>query len=119
ELFGQPSLADACFPKDYRGASASAQCFAERFAQRGQLLLSVDQRRMIGRAEESCARLTCSRSRLCPAWARRADGPAAGDDLTIDAPRFFGWLYPKLPMQGAHARLVLTQRVPEAPLPSI
>jgi hypothetical protein len=117
ELFGQPSLADARLPQDYRGASASAQCSAEGFAQRGELFLSVDQRRMTGRAEESGARFMWSR--LSPALARRDDGPAAGNDLTIDAPRFFRWLYPKLPMQGAHARLVLTQRVPEAPLPSI
>src|SRR2546425_9291919 len=119
ELFGQPSLADARLPQDDRGASASAQCFAERFAQRGELLLSVDQRRMTGRAEESGARFMWSRPRLSPALARRDDGPAAGNDLTINAPRLFGWLYPKLPMQGAHACLVLTQRVPEAPLPSI
>ncbi len=119
ELFGQPSLADARLPQDHRGPSASVQCSAERFAQRGELLLSVDQRRMISGAEESCARFMWSRPRLSPASARRDNGPAAGNDLTINAPRLFGWLYPKLPMQGAHACLVLTQRVPEAPLPSI
>jgi len=74
---------------------------------------------MTGRAEESGAGFMWSRPRLRPALARRDDGPAAGHDLTLDAPRFFGWLYPKLPMQGAYARLVLSQRVPEAPLPSI
>src|SRR5207245_7942498 len=109
ELFGQPSLADARLPQDYRGASASAQCFTKRFAQRGELLLSVDQRRMTGRAEESGARLTCCRSRLSPAWARRDDGPAAGNDLTIDAARFFGWLSTEFSRQGALTSVILTQ----------
>ena len=46
-------------------------------------------------------------------------GPAAGNDLAIDAPRLFGWVHPELLTQDVHACLVLAQRVPEAPLPGV
>src|SRR5215831_10825618 len=107
ELFGQPSLADARLTQDYRGSAVSAQCSAERFTQHGELLLSVDQRRMTGRAEESRARYLSFRSRRGSNRARRDDGPAAGNDLAIDPPRFFGRLDTELSAQHVHTRLIL------------
>jgi hypothetical protein len=48
ELFGEPRLADAGLPQDDRRPATSAQCSAERFTQRRELLLSVDQWRLTG-----------------------------------------------------------------------
>src|SRR6266545_3790570 len=87
--------------------------------QQGELLLSVDQRQMTRRAQESPAGFLSLRPRLRPNLVRRDKGPAAGNDLAIDAPRLFGWVHPELLTQDVHARLVLAQRVPEAPLPGV
>src|SRR5262249_19777911 len=43
ELFGQPGFADAGLAQDYDGPAPSAQCSAERFMKRGELLVSIDQ----------------------------------------------------------------------------
>src|SRR5262245_11962396 len=116
ELFGQPSLADARLAEDYRGSAASAQRVAERFVEHGQRLLSVDQRRMTCSSEKSLDRSVSFRSRRGSNLARRDDRPAARNDLTIDAPRFFGRLDTELSAQHVHARLILAQRVSETPL---
>src|SRR5215475_9663970 len=59
------------------------------------------------------------RSRLRPSPLRRDNGPAAGNDLAISAPRLLGRLYPELAAQDAHACLVLPERISEAPLTGI
>jgi hypothetical protein len=59
--------------------------------------------------------------RPCPSASvvRRHHGAPARDYLPVDAARLFGWLYPELAAQDAHACLVLTQRIPETPLASV
>src|SRR5262249_42160321 len=102
--------------EDDRGSAASAQCLAERFVEHGELLLSVDQRRMTCSSEKSLARSVSFRSRRGSNLARRDDRPAAGNDLAIDAPCFFGRLDPEFSAEYVHARLILAQRVSETPL---
>src|SRR5262249_17101972 len=117
--FGEPGLTDAGLAQDYRGPAASAQGSTKRLIQQGELLLSVDQRRMAGCAEESTLRFKSCQPRPSFNLVRRDNGPAAGDHLAIGAPRLFGWVYPELATQDVHARLILAQRVPEAPLPGV
>src|SRR5262245_3405657 len=112
ELFGEPRLADAGLPQDDRCPPTSAHCSAEGFTQRGELLLSVDQWRLTGRAQEAAGRLMSLRLRPSARFVRRHNGSPARDNLPIDAPRLFGWIYPELAAQDAHACLVLTQRIP-------
>src|SRR5262249_17648857 len=119
ELFGEPRLTDAGLAQNHRGPAASAQGSAKRLIQQGEVLLSVDQRWMAGCAEESALRFKSSRLRPGPNLMRRDNWPAAGNDLAIGAPRLFGWVHPELSTQDVHACLVLTQRVPQAPLPRV
>src|SRR5262249_56957985 len=94
EFFGQRSLADARLAQDYRGPAPSPQCSAQRFTQNGELLLSVDQRRMTARAELACGSFLRARPRLSPALAGGGDRAAAGDDLARDTPRLLGRVPP-------------------------
>src|SRR5262245_19343797 len=119
ELFGEPGLADAGLAQNHRGPAASAQGSAKRLIQQGELLLSVDQRQLTRCAQGPPAPRLSLRPRLRSNLVRRDKGPAAGNDLAIDAPRLFGWVHPELLTQDVHAGLVLAQRVPEAALPRV
>src|SRR5262249_38478134 len=119
ELFGEPGLTDAGLAQNHRGPTTSAQGSAKRLIQQGELLLSVDQRRMAGGAEESALRFKSSRLRPSSNLMRRDNGPAGGTVLAWGAPLLFGGVPPGLSTQAVHAGLVRAQRVPGAPLPRV